>query len=76
MGGVIMKNEWNYMSGNLIVTVEALNHDDEKEQFEFECYCSPEINNYDKIDNIGDIAHHAAILRNLYRTEIVDIKEK
>ena len=71
-----MKKEWKNMSGELIITVEALNQDEEKEQFEFECYISPEINSYDKGDYIGSIALYSAKLWGFYFPEIIEIKEK
>ena len=71
-----MKIAWNYLTGNLIVTVKALNNDNEPELFTFECYVSSNINPYDKLDNIHDIAQHSANLHGLYLAEIVDIKQK
>lgn len=71
-----MKPEWKYLTGNLIVTVKAQNENDEPEYFDFACYVSPNLNAYDKMDNLLDIAQHAANLRELYRADIADIKQK
>ena len=71
-----MKSEWRNLDGNLIVTVKAQNENREPEYFDFACYVSPKLNSYDKTDNLLDIARHAANLRELYRADIADIKQK
>ncbi len=71
-----MKSEWKYLTGNLIVTVKAQNENGEPEYFDFACYVSSKLNDYDKMDNLLDIARHAANLRELSRADIVDIKQK
>ena len=69
------KNTWKNMYGDVQVTVRAINHYEQYRTFTFNCYISPEINDYDKLDIISDIAHRSALLRNYYHAEIIDIKE-
>lgn len=69
------KNDWGYMSGNLQITVRAIDENGDYKKFTFECYVSKEVNGYDRLDNLSDVAHHVALLRNYYQGEIIDIKE-
>ena len=69
------KNTWKNMYGDVQVTVRATDHNEDKVVFTFNCNISPEINDYDKLEIISDIAHHSALLRNYYHAEIIDIKE-
>ena len=71
-----MKSEWKYLTENLIVTVKAQNKNGEPEYFDFACYVSPNLNSYDKMDNLLDIARHTANLRELSLADIADIKQK
>ena len=65
---------WDLIDGCVTVKVRAINSDDNFEEFTFDCYISPEVNSYDRLENVMDTAHHLALLRNLYRAEIIDVK--
>lgn len=68
------KVDYDFISGNIKVKVKAVDDNDKVVYFEFECYCE-DINSYDKMENIVYIAYHMGALRNLYRTEVVDVKK-
>ena len=69
------KLNWHYITGNVQVTVQAQDENEDLQTFTFNCYVSDEVNSYDRLDNISDVAHHMALLRNYYHAEITDIKE-
>ena len=69
------KNEWKFATGNVKVTVQAQDDNEKKHTFEFTCYVSKEVGDYDRLDNLSDIAHHMALLRNYYHAELIDVKE-
>lgn len=69
------KTEWKFMSGNVQITVRAIDENEIKRTFTFSCFVSNEVNEYDRLDNLSDIAHHLALLRNYYHGEIIDVKE-
>ena len=67
--------KWKYISGNVQVTVRAIDHNEENQTFTFTCFISDDISYYDRLDNLSDVAHYMALLRNYYRDEIIDVKE-
>ena len=67
---------WKLMSENVQITVRAIDENGDYKKFTFDCYVSKEINGYDRLDNLSDIAHHLALLRNYYQGEIIDVKEQ
>lgn len=67
--------EWKYKNGEVRVTVCAIDHNEQKQIFTFTCIISDDVNDYDRLDNLSDIAHHMALLRNFYHAEIIDVKE-
>ena len=69
------KTDWRYKKGNVQVTVQAEDENEKIKKFDFTCYLSDEVSPYDRLDNLADIAHHMALLRNYYHGEIIDIKE-
>jgi hypothetical protein len=69
-----MKIYWDLIDGCVTVKVRAINHEDKFEEFTFDCFISSEVNSYDKLENVMDAAYHLALLRNLYRAEIIDVK--
>ena len=69
------KSTWHYITGNVKVTVQATDENDDLQIFTFTCFLSDEVNSYDRLDNLSDVAHHMALLRNYYRAEIIDIEE-
>lgn len=69
------KHDWKYKSGNVQVTVRAKDDNEDFQTFTFTCYVSNDIDGYDRLDNISDIAHHMSLLRNYYHAEIIDVKE-
>ena len=69
------KLNWKYMKGNIKVTVQAKDENEDFQIFTFTCYVSDSINEYDRLDNISDIAHHMALLRNYYHAELIKIEE-
>ena len=69
------KLDWELMSGNVEVTVRAIDENGNYKKFTFTSYVSKEIDGYDRLDNLSDIAHHSALLRNYYQGEIIDVKE-
>lgn len=69
------KNEWKFATGNVKVTVQAQDDNEKKHTFEFTCYVSKEVSDYDRLDNLSDVAHHMALLRNYYHAELIDVKE-
>ena len=69
------KTTWLYMSGNIQVTVSAIDHNEQKHTFTFTCFVSDDVSDYDRLDNLSDVAHHMALLRNYYHSEIIDIKK-
>lgn len=70
------KTNWSYITGNVKVTVRATDENEDLQTFTFTCFLSREVNSYDRLDNLSDVAHHMALLRNYYRAEIIDIKEQ
>ena len=68
------KRTWQYMSGNIQVTVSAIDDNEQKQTFTFTCFVSDGVSYYDRLDNLSDVAHHMALLRNYYQSEIIDIK--
>lgn len=70
------KMNWSYITGNVKVTVRATDENEDLQTFTFTCFLSHEVNSYDRLDNLSDVAHHMALLRNYYRAEIIDIKEQ
>ena len=69
------KNTWKYMSGNVQVTVSAIDHNEQTQTFTFTCFISNDISYYDRLDNLSDVAHYMALFRNYYHGEIIDVKE-
>ena len=69
------KSIWSYITGNVVVTVQAQDENEDIKTFEFNCFMSDKVDSYDRLDNLSDIAHHMALLRNYYHSEIIDIKE-
>lgn len=69
------KTNWHYMTGNVEITVRAKDENERFQKFTFPCYVSKEVDSYDRLENLSDIAHHMALLRNYYHAEITDIKE-
>ena len=67
--------KWKYINGNVQVTVRAIDHDEQKQTFTFTCFVSDDISYYYRLDNLSDVAHYMALLRNYYHAEIIDIKE-
>lgn len=67
--------KWEYMSGEVRVTVCAIDHNEQKQVFTFTCIVSDDISGYDRLDNLSDVAHYMALLRNYYHAEIIDVKE-
>ena len=67
--------KWKFISGNVQVTVRAIDHNEQKQTFTFTCFVSNDISNYDRLDNLTDVAHYMALLRNYYHDEIIEIKE-
>ena len=70
------KHEWKYMKGNVIVTVQALDENEDKQTFEFSCFVSEEVGDYDRLDYLSYVAHYMALLRNYYHAELIDVKEQ
>lgn len=71
-----MKREWSYLGGNVCVKVRA--RDAETERFigfEFTCIISENLDAYDRLDILDDVAHDMAKLRNCHRAEIIDVRE-
>lgn len=66
---------WNYITGNVKVTVQAIDHNEDLQTFTFTCFLSREVNSYDRLDSLSDVAHHMSLLRNYYHAEIIDIEE-
>ena len=69
------KNTWKYMSGEVRVTVQAIDHNEQKRIFTFTCVVSNDISYYDRLDYLSDVAHYMALLQNYYHGEIIDVKE-
>ena len=69
------KTKWKFMSGNVQVTVSAIDHNERKQTFIFTCFISDDISYYDRLDYLSDVAHYMALLRNYYHAEIIDVKE-
>lgn len=67
--------KWKFISGNVQVTVRAIDHNEQKQTFTFTCFVSDDISYYDRLDNLTDVAHYMALLMNYYHAEIIDVKE-
>ena len=65
---------WEEIFGTVTVTARGIDENGEWQEFTFDCYISPVVNSYDRLENVMDTAHHLALLRNLYRAEIIDVK--
>ena len=66
---------WEEIYGNVTVTARGLNENDVWEQFTFDCYISEEVNSYDRLSYVNDIACAMVRLRNLGFAEVVDVKK-
>lgn len=72
-----MKNiYWEEIVGLVTVTARGIDENDEWQEFTFDCYVSENLNSYDKIENILNSANHLGLLRDLYRSEVLDVKIK
>lgn len=65
---------WEEIYGNVTVTFRGFNENDEWEKFTFDCWISEEVNSYDRLSYVNDIAHAMVLLRNLRFAEVVDVK--
>lgn len=70
------KSDWHYLTGDLKVTVRAIDEEDTYRTFDFTCYADKEVNSYDRLTYLEDIAHAMAKLQNYYHAEIIDIKDR
>lgn len=64
------------LHGSAIVTVQALNDNEVKVQFTFECFISDELNDYDKLEYATDAGHALALLAGYHFAKVVDIQAK
>ena len=72
-----MKNiYWEEIFGTVTVTARGIDENDEWQEFTFDCYVSKEVHSYTKLENILDAAYHLALLRDLYHSEVLDVKIK
>ena len=69
------KTDWDYLTGDLKVTVRAIDQDGRYRKFDFICYASDEVEAYDRLDALEDAALDLARLRNYHCTEVIDIKK-
>ncbi|MBQ9782443.1 MAG: hypothetical protein IJW26_04605 [Clostridia bacterium] len=67
---------WEEIFGTVTVTARGIDENDEWQTFTFDCYVSEEVHSYTKLENILDTAYHLALLRNLYHSEVLDVKIK
>jgi len=72
-----MKNiYWEEIFGTVTVTARGIDENDEWQKFTFDCYVSEELNSYTKIENISGVAFYLALLRDLWHSEVLDVKIK
>jgi hypothetical protein len=69
------KREWVYLTGNVTVTVEALDERGKVQTFTFECFVSDKVNAYNRLDGLSEVARVLSNLRNLYHVEVIDIEK-
>ena len=67
---------WEEIFGTVTVTARGIDENDEWQTFTFDCYVSENVNSYSRLENILDAAYHLALLRDLYRSEVLDVKKK
>lgn len=72
-----MKNiYWEEIVGLVTVTARGIDEYEELQEFTFDCYVSENLNSYDKIENISKSANHLGLLRDLWDSEVLDVKIK
>lgn len=69
------KTDWNYLTGDLKVTVKAIRQDGRYRIFYFTCYASDEVKACDRLSALAEAAYALAELRNYHLTELIDIKK-
>ena len=69
------KTDWYYLTGDLKVTVRGIDAEDTYRTFDFTCYVSNYINDYDRLTYLEDAARALANMRDYYQAEIIDIKK-
>ena len=69
------KSDWYYLTGDLKITVRGIDAEDTYRTFDFTCYVTDYINDYDRLSYLEDAAHAMAKLRDYYHAEIIDIKK-
>lgn len=67
---------WEEIFGTVTVTARAIDHNDEWHKFTFDCYVSKDVDSYSRLENILGAAYHLALLRDLYHSEVLDVKIK
>lgn len=72
-----MKNiNWKEIFGTVTVTARGIDENDEWQEFTFDCYVSENLNSYTKLENISGAVFYLALLRDLWRHEVLDVKIK